>query len=166
MNRSVKLKAEQIARLRVQGVPGTRIAIELGMSYDGLMRIVKTEEYQQIEQEVQGVLLGQMDATLSKRADMRKKMADEMEDDAVPEAWKVVLETMRKRRDLKTALEILDRDPKRQFAKGASNAAAQAAAGPPARQPLDSKVLTQAMSDADITHDLLEKTKTTKVAQA
>ena len=58
MNRNVYLKAEQIARLRVQGVPGSRIAMEMGMSYDGLLRIMKTEEYFQIENEVQGNVSG------------------------------------------------------------------------------------------------------------
>ena len=42
MNRTVKLKAEQIARLVVAGCPLTRVAIEMGMSYDGLLRITKT----------------------------------------------------------------------------------------------------------------------------
>jgi hypothetical protein len=167
MNQNVRLKAEQIARLIVQGVPKTKIAIEMGMSYDGLCRITKTEEYLMIEQEVQGRMLGQMDATLAKRADLRSKMADEMEDDAVPEAWKIVLDNLRKKRDLKTALEVLDRDPKRQFAKGASGAAAQPAAQPPPVPSLDKNVLAQAMVDADITHDLLQKTSSpNKPAQA
>jgi hypothetical protein len=168
MNRTVQLKAEQIARLVVQGVPMTKIAIEMGMSYDGLLRITKTEEYLMIQQDVQGRVLGQLDARLAQRTDLRKQMADEMEDDAVPEAWKIVLDNLRKKRDLKTALEILDRDPKRQFAKGAAGANAQNPADAPMQRPsIDSNVLTQAIAEADITHDLLEKTKSqTKPAQA
>ena len=102
--------------------------------------------------------LGALDATLAKRADLRKKMADDMEDDAVPEAWKIVLDNLRKKRDLKTALEILDRDPKRQFAKGAANAGA-VAAQTPARPAIDRNALSQAVQEADITHSMLEKNK-------
>jgi hypothetical protein len=170
MNRIVQLKAEQIARLVVQGVSMTRIAIEMGMSYDGLLRITKTEEYLAIQQEVQDRVLGRMDAKLAQRTDLRNQMADEMEDDAVPEAWKIVLDNLRKKRDLKTALEVLDRDPKRQFAKGAANAGnANASASPGAvpRPSLDHNVLQQAIAEADITHDLLEKDKLkVKPAQA
>jgi len=167
MNQTVKLKAEQIARLVVQGVPKSRIAIEMGMSYDGLIRITKTDEYLMIEQDVQGRMLGQMDAKLAQRADLRKKMDDEMEDDAVPEAWKIVLDNLRKKRDLKTALEVLDRDPKRQFAKGAAGAQAQAQAAAAPRPVIDSAALSQAVADADITHELLQKDKLkTKPAQA
>jgi len=162
MNSTVRLKAEQIARLVVQGVPKSRIAIEMGMSYDGLIRITKTDEYLMIEQDVQGRMLGQMDAKLAKRADLRKQMGEEMEDDAVPEAWQIVLDNLRKKRDLKTALEILDRDPKRQFAKGAAGANAAQGATPQApavRPSIGSNLLSQAMADADITHDLLKKQK-------
>lgn len=155
MNRLVYIKAEQIARLVVQNVPATKIALKMGMSYDGVLRIMKTEEYLQIESEVRAKLLGEMDAKLMQRADIRSKMEDEMEDDAVPEAWKIVLDNLRKKRDLKTALEVLDRDPKRQFAKGAANAQAQQ---PAAQRPsIDSNALAQAVKDADITHGMLTK---------
>lgn len=170
MNRQVFLKAQQIARLTVSGVPASRIAVEMGMSYDGVLRILKTEEYKQVEEEVQRDVLGKMDAKLAQRADMRMKMADEMEDEAVPEAWKVVIENLRKRRDLKTALEILDRDPQRQFARGAANAG-QTYNGSqkpqaPSRPPIDSTALSQAIHDADITHDILQKSKSTQPAEA
>jgi len=166
MNRTVKLKAEQIARLIVQGVPKSRVAIEMGMSYDGLIRITNTEEYRMIEQEVQDKVLGKLDSRLAQRADLRKQMADEMEDDAVPEAWRIVLDQLRKKRDLKTALEILDRDPKRQFAKGAAGANANATAAPPPRPSIDPNQLATVMSEADITHDLLKKSQDQKPAQA
>jgi hypothetical protein len=169
VNRNVQIKAEQIARYIVGGAPLTRIAIEMGMSYDGLLRITKTDEYRQIEDEVRSRVLGQMDAKLSQRIDLRQQMADEMEDDAVPEAFKILLDNMRKKRDLKSALEVLDRDPRRQFAKGASNAQAQAQQQPSGviRPPIDRSALTQAMADADITHALLNKQKDdSKPAQA
>jgi len=33
MNRQVEIKAEQIARMIVKGIPATRVAVEMGMSY-------------------------------------------------------------------------------------------------------------------------------------
>jgi hypothetical protein len=114
MNRQVYIKSEQIARMVVKGWPLTRIAVEMGMSYDGLIRITRQPEYLKIEEAVRLQVTGKMDARLDKRAQMEQ----EFEDDAVPEAMKVLLENLKKR-DLKAALEVLDRDPKRQFAKGA-----------------------------------------------
>jgi hypothetical protein len=166
VNRTVRIKAEQIARFVVNSVPLTRIAVEMGMSYDGIVRICRTREYLEIEEEVRGKLLGQMDAKLSKRADLRASMAEEMEDEAVPEAWKIVLDNLRKRRDLKTALEILDRDPKRQFARGAAGAGAGAqaqAANPEAVRPaIDSVALAQAVREADVTHTLIKQAEQIK----
>lgn len=162
MNRFVKIKAEQIARHVVNNVPLTKIALAMGMSYDGLLRITKTIEYQEIEADIRAQHLGQLDAKLAARVDLRQKAADEMED-AVPEAMQVLLDGLRKKRDLKSALEVLDRDPKRQFAKGAS-------AAKPAetvRPSIDSKVLAQAVKDADITHSILNKqVQSTKPAEA
>lgn len=163
MNRNVKLKAEQIARYVVGGCPLTRVALEMGMSYDGLLRITRTQEYLDIEDEVRRNVLGAMDAKLAARADLRQKMADEMEDDAVPEAFKIVLDNLRKKRDLKTALEVLDRDPRRQFARTNQNAdaAGKTASAPAAvqRPPIDSTALAEAIKEADITHTLIERTK-------
>lgn len=136
------------------------------MSYDGLLRITKTPEYQEIEDEVKGKVLGQMDAKLAARADLRQRMADEMEDDAVPEAWQIVIDNLRKKRDLKTALEVLDRDPRRQFAKGAA-ATKQPDQAAVQRPTIDSGVLAEAVKQADITHTILEKDRlTVKPAQA
>lgn len=155
MNQTVRLKAQQIARLIVQGVPKSKIAIEMGMSYDGVLRITKTEEYLQIEDEVQSKTLGHMDARLEKRSQIRQVMNDEMEDEAVPEAWQIVLDNLRKKRDLKSALEILDRDPKRQFAKGA--AAKPVAPEEAARKPLDPTVLKDVMAESRKTFDILQR---------
>lgn len=149
MNRRVEIKAEQIARMVVQGVKGPRIAIEMGMSYFGLQRILAQPEYLAIEEQVRAMVLDKMDARLQARA----SMVEEVED-AVPEAMKILLEQMRKKRDLKAALEVLDRDPQKQFVKGKP---AAAEAPPPGVASLPHDVLQQAMADADITHKILKQ---------
>ena len=158
MRSAVLLKAEQIARMRVQGVPATKIALEMGMSYDGLLRILRTEEYLQIEQDVSGRLLGKMDARLDRRADMRQQVQEEVED-AVPEAMRLIINNLRKKQDLKSALEILERDPKRQFARGTVGTPMQQQAAQ-VRPPIDRGVLQTAMADADLTHEQLDKIAT------
>jgi len=162
MRRNVYIKAEQIARFIIGGTPLTQIALKMGMSYEGLRRIIATDEYQEIEHEVKSRVLGVMDAKLDARTDMRQKLSDEMEDDAVPEAFRILIDNVKKKKDLKAALEVLDRDPRRQFAKGAAAAAAaQSAVQQPqaARPQIDRAALSQAMSEADITHTLLKNQK-------
>ena len=121
MNRQVYIKAEQIARMIVKGIPITRIAIEMGMSYDGLIRITRQPEYLSIEDSVRQDVTAKMDQRLAKRAemDLKREAIEEDLEEAVPEAMRVLLDSVTKKRDLRAALEILDRDPQRQFAKGA-----------------------------------------------
>lgn len=145
MNRQVHIKCDQIARMVIKGMPKTRIAIEMGMSYDGLQRITREPEYLKIEEEVRGVVVGKMDARLAKRAEMSTEMEDH-----VPEAMKVLLEAVTKKRDLRAALEILDRDPKKQFAKTSQNTQQSTVPG------LPTETLTAAVKDADLTHTLLK----------
>jgi hypothetical protein len=151
MQRRVTIKAEQIARMVVKGMKGTQIAIEMGMSYDGVTRILRNPDYLRIEEQVRNGVLGGMDA----RLDARAQMGVEVEE-AVPEALGVLLEAVKKKRDLKAALELLDRDPQRQFAK----AKPQAIAAPtPGLGSLPSDALAQAIEDADLTHSILQTTK-------
>lgn len=160
MQRQVIIKAEQIARMVVKGMKGTRIAIELGMSYDGIQRILRNPDYLLIEDRIRKEVLGRMDARLEKRA----QMGEEVED-AVPEALAVLLDAVKKKRDLKAALEVLDRDPQRQFAKAKPQQ--PAAASGPQVSALPSDALAQAMADADITHTILNDNKqSTKSAEA
>ena len=112
MNRQVYIKAEQIARMIVKGWSKSKIAVQMGMSYDGLRRITECPEYIQIETAVRQQVTGKMDQVLDKRAEM----SDEIED-AVPDALRVLLDGVRHKHDLRAACEVLDRDPKRQFAK-------------------------------------------------
>jgi hypothetical protein len=115
----------------VKGIPKSRIAIEFGMSYDGLTRITYQPEYLKIEEEVRRTMRQKMDARLEQRA----KMEDEV-DDALPEAMQVLIDGVRKKKDLRAALELLDRDPMRQFAKGSKSTTGQGA--PPPTLPEDS----------------------------
>jgi|SRR5579859_7351022 len=146
MQRQTYIKAEQIARMRVKGIPMTRICTEMGMSYDGLVRITRDPTFLQIEDAVRQQVTGKMDARLAQRASME----DEIQD-AVPEALGVLLDQVRKKRDLKAALEVLDRDPQRQFAKGAS-------AKPLTPQaPLDQDLLNSTASAADKTREQVSR---------
>ena len=149
MNRQVEIKCEQIARMLVKGLSKTRIAVEMGMSYDGLIRITRCPEYLVIEEQVRNAVVGKMDARLAKRAAMETELEDH-----VPEAMKVLIENVCKKRDLRAALEVLDRDPKRQFAKG--NSVQPVTANGVSASGLNTDALTQAVKEADITHTLLQ----------
>lgn len=168
MRRQAYLKAEQIARMMIQGLRMGAIAQRMGMSYEGLLRITKTSEYIQIEDEVRKRVLGQMDAALDKRADIRQQMQDQMEDDAVPEAWKIVIENLKHKRDLKAALEILDRDPQHQFSKGLRPSGEAAQQFNQQHYVVDAKALAQAIQEADATHSIINKAATlqTKAGEA
>ena len=157
MNNQVLIKAKQIARMVIKGIPKTRIAIEMGMSYDGIMRITRCEEYKAIEFEVLNEkVLDKMDARLEKRA----QMEDQVED-TVPEALQVLLDHVKQKRDLKAALEVLDRDPKRQFTKASRNAPPP----DPQQAAADNGVLSAAVKEADITHNMVT-TQQAKPAEA
>jgi hypothetical protein len=151
MNRQVEIKCDQIARMVVKGMPKTRIAIEMGMSYDGLVRITRCPEYLVIEESVRNAVVGKMDQRLAKRAAMEVEVEDH-----VPEAMRVLLDAVTKKRDLRAALEVLDRDPRRQFAKQRGDAPINPL------QPgvaVASEALATAVREADITHKLITNNK-------
>jgi hypothetical protein len=158
MQRRVIIKAEQIARMVVKGMKASRIAIEMGMSYDGVTRILRNPDYLRIEESIRKGVTAKMDARLDKRAEMGEEI-----EDAVPEALGVLLEAVKKKRDLKAALEVLDRDPQRQFAKAKPTQPLQPST--PSVGSLPSDALAQAMQDADLTHNILQ-TRPAKPAEA
>jgi hypothetical protein len=123
----------------VKGISYTRIAVEMGMSYDGLIRITRQPEYLRVEESVRAQVTGKMDARLAKRAEMEDQL-----EDAIPEAMKVLLDSVTKKRDLRAALELMDRDPQRQFAKGNTQRAVQ----PSPSLPQDILQSTVAAADA------------------
>lgn len=144
MNRQVVIKAEQVARMIVKGIPLSRIAVEMGMSYDGLRRITMQPEYLKIEAAVRNQVTSKMDARLAKRADMEEEV-----DDCVPEALQILLDGVRQKRDMRAALELLDRDPNRQFAKGPG--ARPLNPNPSIVPGLSSDILSAAVKHADAT---------------
>lgn len=159
MQRQAFIKAEQIARMVVKGMKGTQIAKELGMSYDGIQRIFRNPDYLHIEEQVRKGVIAKMDARLTKRSEMGEEL-----EDAVPEALGLLLEAVKKKRDLKAALEVLDRDPQRQFAK--QKPQQQAAVIQPSFGSLPAEALDQAIKDADLTHNILQTKQATKPAEA
>lgn len=150
MNRQVIIKAEQIARMVVKGIPLSRIAVEMGMSYLGLRRITMQPEYLKIEEAIRNEVTSKMDARLAKRAEMEDDV-----DDAIPEALSILLDGVRKKRDMRAALELLDRDPSKQFAKNNTH---QRIGQPSGIPNLSSDLLKAAAKHADAT--------ATQVAQA
>ena len=157
MKRNVQIKIEQIARMRVKGIPATRICIEMGMSYGGIMNILRHPDYLNIEEGVRKGVINTMDARLAKRASLELDI-----EDAVPDALSVVLDQVRKKRDLRAALEVLDRDPMKQFAKSGSKPLTPQTNDPSA---ISSEALAQAVKEADITHTIMQKPQPQPVAE-
>lgn len=147
MNRQVEIKAEQIARMIVKGLPKTKIAIEMGMTYDGLQRITRCPEYIAIEDRVRNSLTGKMDARLAQRARMEADV-----EDAIPEAMQILLDNVRKKRDLRAALEVLDRDPSGQFTKRKAPSAPNESLA----TGISSEALATALKEADVTHKIIQ----------
>jgi hypothetical protein len=133
----------------VKGLPRTKIAIEMGMTYDGLTRIVRCPEYIEIENRVRASLLGKMDQRLDRRAKMEAEI-----DDAVPEAMQVLLEHVRKKRDLRAALEVLDREPTRCFAKNRETQESM-------QSGISSEALASALKEADVTNRIIKSVNQT-----
>jgi hypothetical protein len=138
----------------VKGISYTRIAVEMGMSYDGLIRITRQPEYLRVEESVRAQVTGKMDARLAKRAEMEDQL-----EDAIPEAMKVLLDSVTKKRDLRAALELMDRDPQRQFAKGNTQRAVQ----PSLSLPQD--ILQSTVAAADAARDQITRLPADATAQ-
>lgn len=117
MQSRVRMKIEQIARLRVAGIKDGRIAEMLGMSPPGLARILALQEYKAAEDAVLSGTITKMDEALAGKADEIRKMYAV----GVPAAMRALLDAVTQRRDLRCAVtaatEMLDRDPDRTFQK-------------------------------------------------
>lgn len=112
MTDKVQILVELIARLRLARLSDDSIAARLGLSRSGLSRILALPEYKHAQEVALREMTGAMDDMLHTRADA---MSQEFARDAVPEALRALVDTVRQRRDLKTCLaaakEILNRDP-------------------------------------------------------
>jgi hypothetical protein len=119
MTPRVKIIIEQLARLRVAGIKDNIIAAKLGMTQSGLSRILALPEYQDVEAAVLQGTVSKMDAALAGRADALKEYFKQ----GVPVALRALVESVTQSRDLRArisaAAELLDRDPDKQFVKGA-----------------------------------------------
>ena len=146
MNRQVEIKCEQIARMIVAGLKATRIAEQMNLSYSGLQRILACPKYRLIETRVRTGVVGKMDVVLDRRAQLQQEV-----EDAVPEACKVLLEHVTKKRDLRAALELLDRDPQRTLTKSSRTEPQREAPG----VGLPQSVIDKAINDARRTNDVM-----------
>ena len=157
MNRQVEIKAEQIARMVVAGMKHTRIAEQMNLSYSGLKRILECSDYLEIENRVRKTVVTQMDAKLAQRAQMQNDL-----EDAVPDALKVLVDQVRVKKDLRAALEILDRDPSRTLTK--SNGVKLDPNAQP--QSMPQAIMDNTLKEAEKTRDMLIRVPQQKVAQA
>src|SRR5262249_6275119 len=108
-----------------------------------------TPEYQTIEERVAKSTIDYMDERLKERINQRIKLGEEMED-AVGEAVKVLLDALRKKKDFRAALEVLDRDPKHMFAKGSRQMERNS------RPVISAEALSDAVKQADVTEKIMK----------
>jgi hypothetical protein len=106
--------------MRVAGIRDNIIAAKLGMTQSGLSRIVALPEYQELEEAVLMGTVSKMDQALAGRADAMKEYLRQ----GVPVALRALVETVSQTKDLRARLsaasELLDRDPDKNFVKGAA----------------------------------------------
>jgi DNA-binding transcriptional MerR regulator len=110
LSRLSKIRAAQIARLRVAGRSISDIAKAMGMSTGALRLMLAHPEYRMIEEEVFAKHIAALDAELARRRELiRAQIAT-----AVPSALRTLVDAMNQRRDLRAAIaaakEILDRE--------------------------------------------------------
>jgi hypothetical protein len=101
----------------VMGLPDTRIAAALGLTYAGLAQLKQRPEYRQVEQEIlQGTITRWDEELAGDVVALRQEFAV-----AVPASMRTLLDAVMQKKDLKSSIEaakeILDRDPDRTFSK-------------------------------------------------
>lgn len=118
----VRLKIEQIARLRCAGIKDQVIMRMLGISQFCISRIIKLDEYKDTEAAILVGALTKFDEVIALRTDVMKQYFAS----AIPASMRALVDTVLQKRDLKARLEaareILDRDPKRSFVHAADAA--------------------------------------------
>ncbi len=114
MTPKVRIKLEQIARLRVVGsIPDGRIAELLGLTSSGLSRILALPEYKEAEECILTGALTKMDEAMAgKVEEIRNALRP-----GVPAAVRALLDAVTQRRDVRASLvaakEIIALDPDR-----------------------------------------------------
>jgi len=150
----VNARMQQIARYRISGkFTDSQIGPMVGITREGVKRIVSTPEYQELEKALLKEHVAGMDAALRDNID---KLRDDMRK-AVPEALQTMVDAVRQRKDLRSALKaadmILDRDPDGTFASRSAPASGSGgtAAFDPARLGQDVMVtVTQAVQKFEV----------------
>jgi hypothetical protein len=107
----MRLKIEQICRMRIDGIKDVVIAERMHLSNSGLQRIIRTTQYQELEESVLKGQVSKMDEQLAgKVEEMRQEWRS-----LVPIAKRTLLDCILQKRDLRTALaaakEVFNRDP-------------------------------------------------------
>lgn len=159
LNRQFEIKAELIAHMVVAGVARPKIAKALDLTYHGLDGILSTPEYQTIESRVAGRAKQKMQEITDARMEKRLALKAEVED-AVSEAIGVLLKALREKKDLRAALEILDRDPRHDFTKASRQAEIREKT--PA---ISSEALATAIKEADVTDKIIRAAENLEVNQ-
>lgn len=112
-----KMRIEQIARMRVNGIKDDRICELLNITEPVLRYIIKKPEYKDAEEAYLLGYVNKMDEAMAGNLEEMKRGWQV----AVPAAMRCILDTVNQRRDLKAALaaagEIFDRDPDGAFVK-------------------------------------------------
>lgn len=146
MNRNVEIQSKQIAEMIAHGVPRPQIAREMGLTFEGLKRILRCVEYLDIESKVREEVAAEWANRLKKRTEMELEL-----ENLLPEAMAVLAEHVREKRDLRAAMEVLERDPIHQFAK-VSRVDIKEAANPI----MSGEALASALKQADRSHRIIE----------
>jgi hypothetical protein len=155
--RKVYLKIVQIARLRVRGLKDADIAKHFDLSQGGFARLVASDEYKRVEEEVLNQQVARLDKT---GADALSALQKKFSSVGIPLAVQGLLDTAMQNRDLKAKLaacsELFDRDPNRAFAKGNVN--------PQGAQPLSDISLEQMSTDSSkVMSEVMGKPATERV---
>ena len=113
----VRLKIEQIARLRSNGIADRQIMAVLAISQGCLSRILRLQEYKDAENALLIGSLSTFDQMIALKTDAMKKYFSA----AIPASMRALVDTVLQRKDLKMRLdaarELLDRDPEKTFTK-------------------------------------------------
>ena len=158
MMKETRKRAETLARLLWFGYGPERAAKMMGVHYTTVHRLTQRPEYPQIEEDIGEELMGKAGLHLKHRSDatkMREKLNQAMEE-AIPKAFGILMKELDDKPSRGIACEVLDRDPKRQFAKGSSGTH-QPTPQVGVQVNIDSQALASAIHEADKTHEMMEK---------
>lgn len=113
----VMLKIHQIARMRVRGMKDAQIAQHFQLSPQGMARLVASDEYKEVENQVLNGVITAWDQTLGADINQMRHAYKS----TLPVALQALVDAALQQRDVKASIEaakeILDRDPDKNFTK-------------------------------------------------